>query len=153
MSAQGNLAASSGRPDGERTPGHGSAPERLAGPVRAYRPTAHDPVREARRWYWQRISAMVLAVCVLVHLVTIVYAVRSGLSAEALLARTRGSVAFGAFYTVFVVAAAVHAPIGLARIGEEWAGMSSRVANACAYTLGWILAALGMTAVYAMVIG
>ncbi len=124
-----------------------------AGPVRAYHPAPHDPVREARRWYWQRISAMVLAVCVLVHLVTIVYAVRSGLSAESLLARTRGSVAFGAFYAVFVVAAAVHAPIGLARIGEEWVGLSSRVANACAGALAWILAALGMTAVYAMVIG
>lgn len=115
--------------------------------------SAHDPVREAKRWYWQRVSAMVLAVCVLVHLATIMYAVRSGLSAEALLARTRGSVAFGAFYSVFVVAAAVHAPIGLARIGEEWAGLTYRTANACATTLGWILAVLGMTAVYAMVVG
>ena len=25
-------------------------------------------IAEAKRWYWQRISAMVLAVCVLVHL-------------------------------------------------------------------------------------
>ena len=121
--------------------------------VRAGVMGVHDPAREARRWYWPRVSAMVLAVCVLVHLVTIVYAVRSGLSAEALLARTRGSVVFAAFYTVFVVAAAVHAPIGLARIGEEWAGLPSRTANAVAGTLAWILAALGMTAVYAMVIG
>ena len=115
--------------------------------------SSRDPAREARRWYWQRISAMVLAVCVLVHLATIVYAVQSGLSAAAFLARTRGSVAFGAFYTVFVVAAAVHAPIGLARIGEEWAGLSSGAANALSRAFAAVLAVLGMTAVYAMVVG
>ncbi len=110
-----------------------------------------DVAREAKRWYWQRISAMVLALCVLVHLATIVYAVRSGLSAEALLARTRGSVAFAAFYTVFVAACAVHVPIGLAHVGEEWLGLARRTANGLAHAFAVLLAILGMTAVYAMV--
>ena len=52
---------------------------------------------EARLWIAQRASAVVLALCVAVHLVTIVYAVRSGLSAAEILARTRGSVAWFAF--------------------------------------------------------
>lgn len=108
---------------------------------------------EAKRWYWQRISAMVLALCVVVHLLTIIYAVRSGLSAEALLARTRGNLAFAAFYAVFVLACAVHVPIGLARIAEEWLGLESRTANAAANVVALLLVAMGLTAVYAMVHG
>ena len=49
--------------------------------------------REARLWYWQRMSAMVLAICVVVHIVTIIYAVRGGLTAAEILSRTRGSIA------------------------------------------------------------
>ncbi|HEY7901849.1 MAG TPA: succinate dehydrogenase [Casimicrobiaceae bacterium] len=109
--------------------------------------------RQARRWYWQRIAGMVLALCVLVHLVTIVYAVHSGLAAEALLARTRGNLAFAAFYVVFVLACAVHVPIGLANVAEEWLGMPPRVALAASNALAWLLAALGLVAVYAMVAG
>ncbi|HEV8501033.1 MAG TPA: succinate dehydrogenase [Casimicrobiaceae bacterium] len=108
-------------------------------------------MRQARRWYWQRIAGMVLALCVLVHLVTIVYAVHSGLSAEALLARTRGNPAFAAFYVVFVLACAVHVPIGLANVAEEWMGMPPRAAHAASNALAWLLAALGLVAVYAMV--
>jgi fumarate reductase subunit C len=108
---------------------------------------------QAKRWYWQRISAMVLALCVLVHLVTIIYAVRSGLSGEALLARTRGNLVFAAFYTVFVLACAVHVPIGLARIAEEWLHVSPRTANAAGNAFALLLVAIGLTAVYAVVRG
>lgn len=58
---------------------------------------------QAKLWYAQRISAMVLALCVLVHLVTILYAMRGGLSATEILARTRGNNAFALFYVVFVL--------------------------------------------------
>ena len=46
---------------------------------------------QARLWYWQRVSAMVLGFCVIVHLATIIYAVRGGLTAAEILARTRGN--------------------------------------------------------------
>ncbi|MEN9630069.1 MAG: hypothetical protein RJA10_3297, partial [Pseudomonadota bacterium] len=36
-------------------------------------------VAQARRWYWQRISAMVLALCVAGHLGLMIWAVRGGL--------------------------------------------------------------------------
>lgn len=103
--------------------------------------------REARLWYWQRVSAMVLALCVLVHLGTIIYAVRGGLSAGEILARTRGSFAFGAFYVVFLAACAVHVPIGLAAILEEWLRLPRRVARFAAglyvaIALGFGVAAL-----------
>lgn len=108
-------------------------------------------VRQARLWYWQRISAMVLALCVVVHLVTIVYAVRGGLTAAEILARTQGNWAFAAFYLVFVAAVAVHAPIGLARIVEEWLGWRSRASATLAALFAVGLLALGLRAVWAVV--
>jgi len=103
---------------------------------------------EARLWIAQRASAAVLAVCVAVHLVTIVYAVRSGLTAAEILERTRGSVAWFAFYSLFVLAVTVHAPIGLRSVLGEWLGWRGRsrdfVLLLCAAFLGWA----GMRAVF-----
>jgi len=107
--------------------------------------------RQALLWYAQRISAMVLAVCVVVHLAGIVYAVRGGLSAAEILGRTRGNWAFGAFYGVFVVAAAVHAPIGLANIVAEWRGGRGRAAAVAAQLLATLIVVLGLRAVWAVV--
>ena len=47
--------------------------------------------RETMLWAVQRLTAAILGVCVLVHLVTIIYAVRGGLSAADILSRTRGN--------------------------------------------------------------
>ena len=47
---------------------------------------------ETALWAAQRLTAVILAACVVVHLLTIIYAVRGGLSAAAILGRTRGSV-------------------------------------------------------------
>jgi fumarate reductase subunit C len=59
---------------------------------------------QALLWAAQRISAAVLALCVVVHLVTIIYAVRNGLSAAEILGRTRGNVlAFLGFRAVWAV--------------------------------------------------
>ena len=82
-------------------------------------------------WTAQRASAAVLAVCVIVHLVTIIYAVRNGLSAAEILGRTRGNTAWAAFYALFVAAVAVHAPIGLRNILAEtfdWRGRGLDIA-------------------------
>jgi fumarate reductase subunit C len=107
-------------------------------------------VLQARLWYWQRISAMVLALCVAVHLATIVYAVRGGLSATEILARTQGNWLFAAFYLVFVVAVTLHAPIGLARILEEWLGWRGRSSAILAALFGLLLLGLGLRAVWAV---
>ena len=60
----------------------------------------------------QRLSAMVLAPLVLVHLITMVYAIQGGLTAAEILGRTEGSVFWMAFYGLFVVAAGVNGAIG-----------------------------------------
>ena len=102
---------------------------------------------EARLWIAQRASAALLAVCVSVHLVTIVYAVRSGLSAAEILERTRGSAAWFAFYSLFVLAVTVHVPIGLRSVLGEWAGWRGRSRDFALLLFAALLAWLGMRAV------
>lgn len=101
-------------------------------------------------WGAQRISAAVLAVCVIVHLITIIYAVRNGLSAAEILGRTRGNGLWAGFYALFVAAVAVHAPIGLRGILSEmldWRGRSLEIA---VLVFGIVLALWGWRAVYAV---
>ena len=108
-------------------------------------------VSQAKRWYWQRTSAMVLALCVLVHLGVLIYAVRGGLSAAGILGRTQGNWAFAAFYAVFVVACAVHVPVGLANIAREWWGLREDTAVWLSRAFGALLLGLGLRAVWAVV--
>jgi fumarate reductase subunit C len=110
-----------------------------------------DGMRQARAWAWQRLSAMVLALCVLVHIAVMIYAVRGGLSGAEILARTRGNLFFAGFYTVFVLACAVHVPIGLAAIAREWLAMSDGASILFAKLFGMLLLVLGMSAVLGVV--
>jgi fumarate reductase subunit C len=99
------------------------------------------------------MSAMALALCVTVHLVTMIIVVHGGLSAAAIVERLNGNVAWGAFYSFFVIAAAVHAPIGLRRIAEEWLGWRGRSVVAVSAAVGVALALAGLRAVFALVGG
>src|SRR5256885_14064139 len=98
---------------------------------------------ETALWIAQRASAAVLALCVTVHLVTIVYAVRGGLTAAEIFARTRGSAGWLAFYSIFVLAAAVHAPIGLRPVLGEWLGWRGPLCGALFLALCTPLALVG----------
>ena len=111
----------------------------------------NDVRTQALLWYWQRASAMVLALCVVVHLAGIIYEVRGGLTAAEILARTRGNWVLGAFYAVFVAACAIHAPIGVANvIGETTVGRGSS-ALVIASVLGIAILVMGLSAVYGLV--
>jgi fumarate reductase subunit C len=107
---------------------------------------------ETRLWLAQRASAAVLALCVLVHLITMIVAVKGGLTATDILARTRGNPAWAGFYTLFVVAVSIHAPIGLRTIGSEWLQWRGRGADACWLVVGVALFAIGIRAVAAVVL-
>jgi fumarate reductase subunit C len=101
-------------------------------------------------WIAQRASAAVLGLCVLVHLATVIYAVQGGLTAAEILARTRGSLAWFAFYTLFVVAVAVHAPIGLRSVLSEWLGWRGASRDAALAALALALAWAGLRAAMAV---
>ena len=101
-------------------------------------------------WMMQRASAAVLALCVVVHLATIIYAVQGGLSAAEILGRTRGNVAWLAFYSIFVLAVSVHAPIGLRSVFIEWLRWRGRSRDPVLLLLALALAWMGMRAVFSV---
>jgi len=101
-------------------------------------------------WTAQRVSAAVLAICVIVHLLTIIYAVRNGLSAAEILGRTRGNAAWAAFYALFVAAVVVHAPIGLRNFLSETFNWRGRGLEATVLVVAVVLAVSGLRAVYAV---
>ncbi|CAM3618439.1 succinate dehydrogenase [Polynucleobacter brandtiae] len=105
-------------------------------------------ILQAKLWYAQRISAMVLGLCVVIHLLIMFYAIRGGLTAGEILGRTQGNWIFAIFYEVFVLACLVHAPIGLANILRENFPYSSKVE-----IFPWILALLIMTLGTTAVVG
>jgi len=107
---------------------------------------------ETRLWIAQRASAAMLALFVAVHLATMIVAVRGGLSAADILARTRGSVVWALFYAPFVLAVSIHAPIGLRNIAGEWLNWRGRGADLCCAAIGVLLLALGLYAVLAVTI-
>ena len=101
---------------------------------------------ETLLWVAQRVSAAVLAVCVAVHLATIIYAVQGGLTAAEILGRTRGNHAWLAFYTVFVLAVSVHAPIGLRAVLLEWLRWRGASRDIALVLFAGLLAWMGMRA-------
>ena len=107
----------------------------------------------ARLYLWQRGTAALMAPLVLVHLAVIFYATRQGLSAADILGRTRGSVAWMLFYGAFVLAAAIHASIGLRTILIEWLSIRGRAADIADALIGLGLAILGFRAIFALVAG
>jgi len=109
-------------------------------------------VLQAKLWYAQRISAMVLGICVAIHLLIIFYAIRGGLSAQEILGRTQGNVLFAIFYEVFVLACFVHAPIGLANILQETFPKAG-IARPLSWILALMILILGTTAVVGVYTG
>ncbi len=107
---------------------------------------------EARLYLVQRLSAMVLAPLILVHLGLIVYAVRGGLSAAEILSRTQGSVLWALFYGIFVLAVALHAPIGLRNVLREWTPWRGQGLDWALTVFSCLLLVLGLRAVAAVVL-
>lgn len=106
-----------------------------------------------RLYLAQRISAIILAPCVAVHLGLMIYAVQDGLTAAEILGRTEGSLAWAGFYALFVLAVAVHAAIGLGVIAEEWLGASAPAARGLAAAVAAGLTLLGLWAVWGVTWG
>jgi len=107
---------------------------------------------QVQLWLWQRISAAVLAPLVLIHLGIIIYAVHAGLSAAAILGRLHDNAWFGGLYALFVLACAVHAPIGVAKVAEEWLGWRGARVTFLAAIFALLVLAAGLRAVYGVVL-
>lgn len=101
---------------------------------------------QARLWIAQRASAAVLAICVVVHLATIIYAVQGGLTGAEILGRTRGHAGWLAFYCVFVLAVSIHAPIGLRSVLGEWLSWRGRSCDLALLALAGLILFTGIRA-------
>ena len=106
----------------------------------------------AWRFVLQRATAAVLAVCVIVHLATIIVAVRHGLSAQAIVARMHASPFWPAFYAIFVAAVAIHAPLGLRAIADEWLALRGRAVDAALFAVALLLLGGGLYAVRSLTV-
>jgi len=105
---------------------------------------------ETLLWVAQRASAAMLAAFVLVHLATIIYAVRGGLTAPTILGRTHGNLAWLLFYGLFVAAVAVHVPIGLRVIAREWLGWRGRSLDIVALVSALYVVVAGWRAIWGL---
>lgn len=98
----------------------------------------------------QRITALVMAPFVIVHLGVMIYAIQGGLSASEILSRTQGSLLWLLFYGGFVVAVSIHAAIGLRVILHETFGLKGPALAAFTGCTGLLLLLLGARAVLAV---
>lgn len=106
-----------------------------------------------RLYMAQRLTALLMVPFVLVHLGVMIYAIRGGLSAGEILGRTQGSVAWFAFYGMFVSAVSVHAALGLRAILGEWAGLRGKLRDGLSLAFALLLFGLGVRAVLAVTLG
>ncbi len=104
-----------------------------------------------RLYLLQRLSAMIMVPLVFGHLGMIIYAVQGGLSTAEILSRTQGNVLWGVFYATFVVAASLHAAIGLRVIAYEFFGFGKSILNTVTLAIALGFSILGLRAVWAVV--
>lgn len=105
-----------------------------------------------RLYLAQRISALVMAPLVIGHLAVMIYAVQNGLTASEILSRTQGSLWWGTFYALFVVAVAIHAAIGVRVIMHETFQFPTSWLNPLTWGIGLFLVLLGGRAIAAVVL-
>lgn len=125
-----------------------STPDRANPPAKAGQevPRPASARGQVHLWVVQRVTAMLLGLAVVVHLVMILTAVRGGLTAAEILSRTQGNAAWLAFYVVFALAAGLHGAIGLRNIAAETIGLRGRGADAAWLAAGLVTAGFGIRA-------
>lgn len=102
-------------------------------------------------WLWlvQRGTAVLLAVFVLIHFVTIVLTIGHDVSAGAIVARVAGNSLFLLFYGLFAASAALHGSIGLRNILRETTG-TGRAADLVSLAACALLLWLGLRAAFGL---
>jgi len=106
---------------------------------------------ETRLYLAQRLSAVIIAPLVMIHLGVMIYAIQGGLDTGEILGRTSGSLLWALNYGLFAIAVAIHAAIGLRNIFREWLKLRGVALNLAALLVFAVLLAMGLHAVYAVV--
>jgi len=106
---------------------------------------------DVRLYLLQRVTAMIMAPLVLLHLGVMIVAIQGGLDSAEILSRTQGSLFWGGVYGLFVLAVSIHAAIGVRVVLFEWLKIRDMLLNSLSWLLFIILFLMGARAVYAMV--
>jgi len=106
---------------------------------------------ERKLFVAQRLTAMLLAVLVIIHLGLILFAVRDGLTATEILSRTQGNVFWAIFYGLFVLVVGIHAPLGVRKVLQEWTEFEVPTINSFCWLFCLLLLVLGFRAVAAVI--
>ncbi len=101
-------------------------------------------------WLAQRSSAAVLAICITVHIITMILAMEGGLSTAEIAGRVGGNWGWLVFYCVFVAAVSIHAPIGLRAVLLESTSLSSKRVGLLTMIFGLFVFTLGIRAVFGL---
>ena len=88
-----------------------------------------------RLYVWQRATAALMLPLVLLHVAASLRDA-AGMTAADILTRTRGSIVWAALYGAFVIAAAIHAAIGVRNVLIEWSALGERAASLFAIAFG-----------------
>ena len=107
---------------------------------------------DIRLYLAQRVTAMIMAPLVLIHIGVMIYAVQGGLTAAEILGRTQGSWFCGLVYGLFVICVAILAGIGLRVVMHEWLRFTGKRLNGLTILLTLLFLGLGVRAVYAVVL-
>lgn len=105
---------------------------------------------DVRLYMAQRLTALIMAPMVLLHIGVMIYAARGGLSTAEILGRTQGSIWWMVFYGIFVAAVSVHAAIGLRVILFETLKVKDAPLSAFTWVVFLVLLYMGASAVYAV---
>ncbi len=106
---------------------------------------------DTRLYLLQRITAMIMAPLVILHLGVMIVAIQGGLDSAEILSRTRGSLFWGGTYGVFVLAVSVHAAIGIRVVLFEWLSIRGIKLTLVSWLVFAVLLMMGARAVYAVV--
>jgi fumarate reductase subunit C len=105
----------------------------------------------ARLYLLQRLSAMIMAPLVILHLGVMILAIQGGLDSAEILSRTRGSLLWGSVYGLFVFSVSIHAAIGVRVVLFEWLRIRDGWLNFLSWLLFIVLFLMGARAVFAVV--
>ena len=106
---------------------------------------------DTRLYLLQRITAMIMAPLVLLHLAVMIVVIQGGLDSAEILSRTRGSLFWGGTYGLFVLAVSVHAAIGIRVVLFEWLSIKDIKLTLVSWLVFALLLMMGARAVYAVV--
>ena len=104
-----------------------------------------------RLYLLQRISALIMAPLVLLHLGVMIVAIQGGLDSAEILSRTRGSFIWATVYGLFVVTVSIHAALGLRVVMFEWLRIRGEALNGLSWFAFVVLLAIGIRAVIGVI--